>query len=57
MVKQSPKQIDKFLERLKKSFFGLGQCKNLNLTEAYRLEKKKVRLSFDGKEAQAGNLD
>ncbi|MCP4125486.1 MAG: serine/threonine protein phosphatase [Gammaproteobacteria bacterium] len=44
MVKQSSKQLNKFIERLKESFFGLAQCKNLNLTEAYRLEEKKVRL-------------
>ncbi|MBL3598281.1 MAG: metallophosphoesterase [gamma proteobacterium endosymbiont of Lamellibrachia anaximandri] len=47
MATQSSKQHKGLMKRLKESFSGLAQCKELDLKRAYLLEDKKVRLQME----------
>ena len=47
MVKLDAKTRKGLIKRLKESFSGLSECRELDLKEAYRLDDKKVRLHME----------
>ncbi|MES9856656.1 MAG: metallophosphoesterase [Sedimenticola sp.] len=47
MAKSSPKKKSGLIDRLMESFSGLEVCEDLDLTQAYILERRKVRLQME----------